>query len=108
MQDDTHPREEHRHECRRDEEREKACLVHVIHLLPNLEPNVLECLSRSAVEVSCKAIVAVSGYLITNLKANLQPQPPAAELGWWYQYYFATERGRLGYDKNRYEFNKLI
>ena len=56
----------------------------------------------------CKAIVAVSGYLITNLKANLQPLPPAAELGWWYQYYFATERGRLGYDKNRYEFNKLI
>jgi pimeloyl-ACP methyl ester carboxylesterase len=56
----------------------------------------------------CKAIVAVSGYLITNLKANLQPLPPAAELEWWYQYYFATERGRLGYDKNRYEFNKLI
>src|SRR6266513_4701038 len=56
----------------------------------------------------CKAIVGVSGYLITNLKANLQPLPPAAELGWWYQYYFATERGRLGYDKNRYEFNKLI
>jgi pimeloyl-ACP methyl ester carboxylesterase len=56
----------------------------------------------------CKAIVAVSGYLITNLKANLQPLPPAAELGWWYQYYFATERGRLGYDKNRYEFSKLI
>src|SRR5207249_8236957 len=56
----------------------------------------------------CKALVAVSGYLITNLKANLQPLPPAAELGWWYQYYFSTERGRLGYAKNRYEFNKLI
>jgi pimeloyl-ACP methyl ester carboxylesterase len=56
----------------------------------------------------CKAIVAVSGYLVTNLKANLQPLPPAAELGWWYQYYFATERGRLGYSKNRHEFNKLI
>ena len=56
----------------------------------------------------CKGIVAVSGYLITSLKANLQPLPPAAELGWWYQYYFATERGRLGYEKNRHAFNKLI
>jgi pimeloyl-ACP methyl ester carboxylesterase len=56
----------------------------------------------------CKAIVSVSGYLITNLEANLQPLPPQAELGWWYQYYFATERGRLGYSKNRHEFNKLI
>jgi pimeloyl-ACP methyl ester carboxylesterase len=56
----------------------------------------------------CKALVAVSGYLITNLKANLQPLPPAAELGWWYQYYFSTERGALGYAKNRHDFNKLI
>jgi pimeloyl-ACP methyl ester carboxylesterase len=56
----------------------------------------------------CKGIVAVSGYLITNLEANLQPLPPLAELGWWYQYYFTTERGRLGYEKNRHEFNKLI
>src|SRR3984893_1525791 len=56
----------------------------------------------------CKALVAVSGYLITNLKANQQPLPPQAELGWWYQYYFATERGRLGYDKNRHDFAKLI
>lgn len=56
----------------------------------------------------CKAIVAVSGYLVTNLKANLQPLPPAAELGWWYQYYFATERGRLGYAANRKGFNKLM
>ncbi|MBZ5586628.1 MAG: alpha/beta hydrolase, partial [Acidobacteriia bacterium] len=56
----------------------------------------------------CKAIVAVSGYLITNLKANQQPLPPQAELGWWYQYYFATERGKLGYSQNRYEFSKLI
>jgi pimeloyl-ACP methyl ester carboxylesterase len=56
----------------------------------------------------CKAIVAVSGYLITNLKANLQPLPPAAELGWWYQYYFATERGRAGYDRYRREFARLI
>src|SRR5438552_18411197 len=44
----------------------------------------------------CKAIVAVSGYLITSLEANMKPLPPAAEYGWWYQYYFATERGRLG------------
>jgi pimeloyl-ACP methyl ester carboxylesterase len=56
----------------------------------------------------CNAIVAVSGYIITNLKANEQPLAPRAELGWWYQYYFATERGRLGYEKNRHEFNKLI
>src|SRR5258708_821490 len=56
----------------------------------------------------CKALVAVSGYLITNLKANLQPLPPAAELGWWYQYYFSTERGALGYAKNRHDFDKLI
>jgi len=56
----------------------------------------------------CRAMVAVSGYLITNLKFNLQPLPPAAELGWWYQYYFAIERGRLGYAANRFEFNKLI
>jgi pimeloyl-ACP methyl ester carboxylesterase len=56
----------------------------------------------------CKAVVSVSGYLITNLKANQQPLPPKAELGWWYQYYFATERGRHGYDQNRAEFNKLI
>jgi len=56
----------------------------------------------------CKAVVCVSGYLIVNREANLQPLPPRAELGWWYQYYFATERGRLGYEANRYEFNKLI
>jgi pimeloyl-ACP methyl ester carboxylesterase len=56
----------------------------------------------------CKALVAVSGYLITNLKANLRPLPPQVELGWWYQYYFSTERGRLGYTENRNDFNKLI
>jgi pimeloyl-ACP methyl ester carboxylesterase len=56
----------------------------------------------------CKALVAVSGYLITNVKAQAEPLPPAAELGWWYQYYFSTERGRRGYDENRYAFNKLI
>ena len=56
----------------------------------------------------CKAIIPVSGYLITSLEANLRPLPPTAELGWWYQYYFATERGRAGYSNNRDEFNKLI
>jgi len=55
-----------------------------------------------------KGLVAVSGYIITNLKANQQPLSPKAELGWWYQYYFATERGELGYSKNTNEFNKLI
>jgi pimeloyl-ACP methyl ester carboxylesterase len=56
----------------------------------------------------CKGLVSVSGYLIINLEANQQPLPPKTELGWWYQYYFATERGRLGYGKNTYDFNKLI
>ncbi|MDO6429573.1 alpha/beta hydrolase [Flavitalea sp. BT771] len=56
----------------------------------------------------CKALVAVSGYIIVNLEANAKPLPPKAELGWWYQYYFATERGRLGYDANRHDFAKLI
>jgi pimeloyl-ACP methyl ester carboxylesterase len=55
-----------------------------------------------------KALVAVSGYLLANLKANLQPLPPKAELGWWYQYYFATERGVLGYTQNTRDFNRLI
>jgi pimeloyl-ACP methyl ester carboxylesterase len=55
----------------------------------------------------CKAIVSVSGYLITSLETNRKPLPPIAEWGWWYQYYFATERGVLGYSENRYDFNKL-
>jgi pimeloyl-ACP methyl ester carboxylesterase len=55
-----------------------------------------------------KALVAVSGYIITNLQANAQPLPPRAELGWWYQYYFATDRGLLGYTRNTNDFNKLI
>ncbi len=54
-----------------------------------------------------KGLVSVSGYLITNLEANKKPLPPAAELGWWYQYYFSTERGEKGYKDNTYEFNKL-
>lgn len=56
----------------------------------------------------CKAIVSVSGYLIGSREANKAPLPPEAELQWWYQYYFATDRGRAGYDKYRYEFSKLI
>jgi pimeloyl-ACP methyl ester carboxylesterase len=56
----------------------------------------------------CNALVAVSGYLITDVKAQQRPLPPQAELGWWYQYYFATERGRIGYSENRNDFNKLI
>ena len=55
-----------------------------------------------------KALVAVSGYLIVDREANLQPLPPRAELGWWYQYYFATERGVRGYRQNTRDFNKLI
>jgi pimeloyl-ACP methyl ester carboxylesterase len=56
----------------------------------------------------CKALVSVSGYLIGGREANKLPLPPNAELQWWYQYYFATERGRLGYDKYRHDFAKLI
>jgi pimeloyl-ACP methyl ester carboxylesterase len=55
-----------------------------------------------------KGLVSVSGYLIGSQAAGKQPLPPAAELQWWYQFYFATERGRLGYEKNRHDFNKLI
>ncbi|HEX2681551.1 MAG TPA: alpha/beta hydrolase [Candidatus Dormibacteraeota bacterium] len=56
----------------------------------------------------CKAMVAVSGYIVTNREANRQPLPPKAELGWWYQYYFATERGRRGYSQNHRDFNRLM
>jgi pimeloyl-ACP methyl ester carboxylesterase len=56
----------------------------------------------------CKAMVSVSGYLIGSQEANKTPLPPAAELAWWYQFYFATERGRLGYERNRRDFAKLI
>ncbi|HYL24615.1 MAG TPA: alpha/beta hydrolase [Burkholderiales bacterium] len=55
-----------------------------------------------------KATVSVSGYLIGNQQAGKQPLPPAAELQWWYQFYFATERGRLGYEKYTKDFAKLI
>jgi pimeloyl-ACP methyl ester carboxylesterase len=56
----------------------------------------------------CEAMVSVSGYLIGNCETNRMPLPPKAELQWWYQYYFATERGRAGYDKYRRDFAKLI
>jgi pimeloyl-ACP methyl ester carboxylesterase len=56
----------------------------------------------------CKALVSVSGYLIGSQEAGKIPLPPKAELQWWYQYYLATERGRVGYEKYRHDFSKLI
>jgi pimeloyl-ACP methyl ester carboxylesterase len=56
----------------------------------------------------CKALVSVSGYLIGNQAMGKVPLPPSAELQWWYQYYFATERGRAGYEKYRQAFARLI
>jgi pimeloyl-ACP methyl ester carboxylesterase len=56
----------------------------------------------------CKALVSVSGYLIGSQASGQSPLPPKNELQWWYQYYFATERGRAGYDKYRRDFAKLI
>src|SRR5271170_3979249 len=56
----------------------------------------------------CKAMVSVSGYLIGSPEAGKMPLPPKAELQWWYQFYFATERGREGYAKYRHDFAKLI
>ncbi len=56
----------------------------------------------------CKGLVSVSGYLIGSQAGGKAPLPPSAELQWWYQYYFATERGRAGYDKYRHDFAKLI
>jgi len=56
----------------------------------------------------CKGMVSVSGYLIAGREASKIPLPPKAELQWWYQFYFATERGRAGYEKYRHDFAKLI
>jgi pimeloyl-ACP methyl ester carboxylesterase len=56
----------------------------------------------------CRALVSVSGYLIGSQQAGHMPLPPEAEFQWWYQFYFATERGRAGYDKYRREFARLI
>jgi hypothetical protein len=53
-------------------------------------------------------MVSVSGYLIGSPEANKMPLPPEAELQWWYQYYFSTERGRSGYNANRHDFARLI
>lgn len=56
----------------------------------------------------CKGLVSVSGYLIGSQAAGRAPLPPKAEFLWWYQYYFATERGQDGYAKYRKDFAKLI
>jgi pimeloyl-ACP methyl ester carboxylesterase len=56
----------------------------------------------------CRGLVSVSGYLIGSQEAGKLPLPPEAELQWWYQYYFATERGRAGYDRYRRDFARLI
>jgi pimeloyl-ACP methyl ester carboxylesterase len=56
----------------------------------------------------CTALVSVSGYLITNVAAGETPLPPRGELDWWYQFYFATERGRIGYAKFTRNFAELI
>ncbi|MDF0582939.1 alpha/beta fold hydrolase [Bradyrhizobium yuanmingense] len=56
----------------------------------------------------CRALVSVSGYLISSQAAGNMPLPPSAELQWWYQFYFATERGRAGYEKYTHDFAKLI
>jgi pimeloyl-ACP methyl ester carboxylesterase len=56
----------------------------------------------------CKALVSVSGYLIGSQAGGKVPLPPKAELQWWYQFYFATDRGREGYEKYRHDFSKLI
>ena len=66
------------------------------------------CIAAALWPERCKALVSVSGYLIGNQEAGKAPLPPKAELQWWYQFYFATERGRAGYDKNRHDFSKLI
>jgi pimeloyl-ACP methyl ester carboxylesterase len=56
----------------------------------------------------CRAIVSVGGYLIGTPESNKEPLPPKAELEWWYQFYFATERGRAGYEEYTHDFAKLI
>jgi pimeloyl-ACP methyl ester carboxylesterase len=56
----------------------------------------------------CRALVSVSGYLIGSQAANANPLPPGAEYQWWYQFYFATDRGKAGYAANTHDFNRLI
>jgi pimeloyl-ACP methyl ester carboxylesterase len=66
------------------------------------------CIIAAAWPERCKAMVSVSGYLMTNVDVSKLPLPPKAEYTWWYQFYFATDRGQLGYEQNRHDFNKLI
>jgi pimeloyl-ACP methyl ester carboxylesterase len=66
------------------------------------------CIIAALFPERCKGLVSVSGYLIGTPSGNRKPLPPQAEYEWWYQYYFATERGRLGYEANRNDFNRLI
>lgn len=66
------------------------------------------CIVAAAWPERCKALVSVSGYLIGSVAGNAVPLPPKAELQWWYQFYFATERGAAGYAANRRDFNRLI
>lgn len=66
------------------------------------------CIIAALFPERCKGLVSVSGYLIGTPTANRKPLPPQAEYEWWYQYYFATERGKLGYEANRNDFNRLI
>ena len=56
----------------------------------------------------CQALVSVSGFLVLNRATALTPLSPADEFTWWYQYYFATERGRIGYEKNLKPFARFI
>jgi pimeloyl-ACP methyl ester carboxylesterase len=56
----------------------------------------------------CKALVSVSGYLVTSQAASANPLPPSAEFPWWYLFYFSTERGKAGYAKYTKDFNRLI
>jgi pimeloyl-ACP methyl ester carboxylesterase len=56
----------------------------------------------------CKAMVSISGYLVSGQESGKMPLLPSAELQWWYQFYFATERGKQGYEKYRHDFSKLI
>ena len=65
-------------------------------------------LSRRCGRNAARRMVSVSGYLIGSQESGKVPLPPKAELEWWYQYYFATDRGRAGYDKYRHDFAKLI
>ena len=66
------------------------------------------CIIAALFPERCKGLVSVSGYLIGTPAGNRKPLPPQAEYEWWYQYYFTTERGRLGYEANRNDFNRLI